>query len=866
MLGLLSVFFIYSVAITVAVIVITIEKDKYYRKFRALEDELKRIKSTQPAAPSQAQTPAVTPSQVPTQSVPVQTPAPAMQPQAQPQQVFKPAPAPVPAPLPVYTQKTQSPAHQKKSGLTAVGVSFSVGVLLMVIAAAVFISATWQTMPAVVKCIVLLIVVSGVYGLSTLCRKKLKLEKTSSVLYMLASLITPLAIFVGFLAFGAEDSMFTLVCCAVSLGVSGFVGYKTFGSKLQVAISYLGFVWSEIFLCMQVLGNTKGMAFGMCAAAFISGLIYFLRPKLKFFDVFAEVSAYVAVIGLVMTSAFGKYSLPLFIASHILYWVTLLMLTRKRKWIAYVSALVPVFTVTLLGVNYIEGRTGFMILVLIMIAFLLAFYRIIKHENLVSNLIICVGMSLLTIIMDSVTRLNNSGDYIRDFMHYTTYLVPILTCGAVYIMTKNKFERALYTYFIVASAIVECQIVLQQGIVPIIIFLALAALSIIVNCKYKMIHLKIASCAAAVIVYIINFSNGDTDLNTIVYASAAIALYAFAVLINKFGTVEKITHISTRFSLLPLLIISNLMLLILDVAGSLPCFIVLIVIDVIFTALTLLDTDNYFGCLPAVTFMTAVMLKLVQSDVDKAVVSIIFIAVYALVGRFICRTVVSKTRIDWFTFLAAVACMVPVSDLSFTLLFMTFYIMTFTGRFGKEGDTLKERLSAKFRLIVSCAIGSLTLCLVTLDMDFSSVADTEIRLMFMLVAALAIYLFILHCDATKWIWFSTVALSIEIEAFHAMEQQQILPLTLISVCAVGIFIYSFIFKKRSWFILAIGTIGEFALLFAIVFWDSRLWWIYLLVLGGILIVTASVNEYKRRKAVESGMEDKKVRLFDDWSW
>ena len=291
----------------------------------------KRIKATQPAAPSQAQTPAVTPSQVPTQSVPAQTPAPAVQPQAQPQQVFKPAPAPAPAPLPVYTQQTQSPAHQKKSGLTAVGVSFSVGVLLMVIAAAVFISATWQTMPAVIKCIVLLVVVSGVYGLSTLCRKKLKLEKTSSVLYMLASLITPLAIFVGFLAFGAEDSMFTLVCCAVSLGVSGFVGYKIFGSKLQVAISYLGFVWSEIFLCMQILGNTKGMAFGMCAAAFISGLIYFLRPKLKFFDVFAEVSAYVAVIGLVMTSAFGKYSLPLFIASHILYWVTLLMLTRRES-------------------------------------------------------------------------------------------------------------------------------------------------------------------------------------------------------------------------------------------------------------------------------------------------------------------------------------------------------------------------------------------------------------------------------------------------------------------------------------------------------------------------------------------------------
>ena len=51
MLGLVSIFFVYSVAITIAVIVITIEKDKYYRKFRALEDELKRKKPTPPAAP-----------------------------------------------------------------------------------------------------------------------------------------------------------------------------------------------------------------------------------------------------------------------------------------------------------------------------------------------------------------------------------------------------------------------------------------------------------------------------------------------------------------------------------------------------------------------------------------------------------------------------------------------------------------------------------------------------------------------------------------------------------------------------------------------------------------------------------------------
>ena len=103
-----------------------------------------------------------------------------------------------PKPAPVQIQKPEP----KERKLTAIGVSFAVGVLLLVISAAVFISATWHTLAPGIKCIVLMGVVATVYGLSAFSRKKLDLEKTGSGLFVLGNLLVPMAIIVGFMEIG----------------------------------------------------------------------------------------------------------------------------------------------------------------------------------------------------------------------------------------------------------------------------------------------------------------------------------------------------------------------------------------------------------------------------------------------------------------------------------------------------------------------------------------------------------------------------------------------------------------------------------------------------------------------------------------
>lgn len=895
MLGLLATLFIYGVAITVALIITTVSKDSYYKKYRALEDELRRIKEGQESAPAPQPSPAPAPApQVQTQAQPqvqqlAPEPKPVFAPAHAPQQTAsQPAPQPAPqkAPLPTYSYAAASSnaaKSEKKAGSTAVGVSFSVGVLLMVIAAAVFISATWQTMLPVLKCIILLLVVSGVYALSTVSRKKLKLEKTSSVLYILGSLITPLAIFVGFLAFGFEDSLITLVCCALSLGVSGYIGYKIFGSKLQVAISYLGFVWSEIFICMHVMGNLKGLAFGMCLAAFISGLIYYIRPKLKFFDWFAEITAYVAVIGFFLCSSFGKDGMVLLIVSQVMYWVSLLMLTRRRSWIRYISALAPLYTVAALWFKYFApvyplmsfgesqaatdgNRTGFAIICICVIPILFAVYRFLKQDNPVSNALISAGMACVMFY----ASLDIANVFIRerltDFLYYTALVMPVLSFGAVIVLSRFKGERAVYWYLEFTSLIILSQEFLD-GALPTYIFLALAVAAIFVSFKYNLPHLQIASCAASLSIFLLNFTDCDKDLRVIVYGFIVLAVYGAIVFLFKNKIQNKFVWGAARYSLLAMITKINIMMLISSLGGSDISFAAIIVFDVIFTAITLFDTDNYAGVVPALTFAIAVMSKLVMNDVDRTLVSAIFVACYVPIGRFlVCERIASKNRLDWFTIIAGAACFLPALDWSPSLILVTFYILSFIGRFGKEGDTLEEKIKSKLRVILSAATGSFAICMATLDIDYSSVMDTEIRLFFLLAAALVIYLVIKPGPAARWIWFWTVAACIEYEALRALADQFLLPLTMVSVCSVGIFIYSFIAKSRSWFTLSIVAIFEFALLFAIVFWESKLWWMYLLVIGGILIATASANEYRRRKAIELGQEDKKIRLFEDWHW
>lgn len=813
------------------------------------------------------------------------------EPEPKPVTEASPAPAPVQnrtaAPLPAYTRtsvKAPAPAintsavrttvrpenkpKDKKAGLGAVGVSFAIGVLLMVIAAAVFITATWQVMPAGFKCIVLTAVVAAVYGLCAFSRRKLKLEKTASVLYMLGTLITPIAILVGFMAFDFTEAVVILLACALSLGVSGFIGYKVFGTNLQVGISYFGFLWAEIFIMMEVLGNLTGFVLGITLAALVSGLIHYFFPKLKFFGVFAEVTAYASTVGLIMAWAGSSSKLNVYavLLTQVFYWVSLLLLNRRRAFIKYFSALVPVaLTLWLWFSVLIDGRTVYAVTVILITCALFAVYRLIKQDNPSSRAIISGGMALIMYLVS----ISHEVEELKDFLHYAALIMPIINFIAVIVMSRNKVERSVYTYLIALCAVVLSEDLIE-GALPIYIFMGIVIASFVLSVKFRQVHIPAASVAAFILIQIMNIMDLDYyNIHLIIFGIVSVAIYGGTVFYNRFAKPGKSLHFSLRFSALALLVVSQIELLFssfeTDPEG-LSIFVALIIADIAFVVITLFDTDNYFGILPAVTFTTSVAYRLIINDVDTMLVGVILMLVLVILGRiFVNEHIISKGRIDWLTFVGGIACMIPAKDPYKMTFLLSLYIMTFVGRFSSE-DSVEERVKTKLRTLLSASVGMLAISFAIVKITYSDDYDLEIRLFFLLLAAFAIHFIIKPFMATRWIWFSTVAACIELEAFKALSGGKPLPLTLVSVCGIVIFIVSFIIKNRSWFILSIATITQLALVFAVAFWESMLWWVFLLVIGGILIGTASVNEYKRRVAIESGLEDKKIRLFDSWTW
>ncbi|MBR1797538.1 MAG: hypothetical protein IJ757_05980 [Clostridiales bacterium] len=854
--------FVYSVAITIALIITSKNRNTLYNKTLYLEKKLKelekeKLQSQEPEAPQQLEAPQQ-PSQV---QQPVYAQAP-VQTQASNPGYYSPAPsyAKSDTTLPTYTKV--APASKKSQGLGAVGVSFAVGVLLMVIAAAVFISATWQTMPAGGKCVVLAIVVAVVYGLCAFSRKKLKLNKTSSVLYMLGSLITPLAIAVGFLAFDSQETSIMLACCGLSLGITGYLGYRIFRSTYQVGISYFGFVWMELFLCMEAIGSFEGFVFGICFAALVSGLIHFLKPELKFFGIFAEVTAYCAVIGLLMSAAIKPRLMAWSIISQVIYFASLILLTKRRKFVRYLSALAPLYTLIVLwAADYVSDRSVYAIIYICLAAGLLALYKYLKHDNPVSNAVISIGMGLVSYIVAM-------GGETKDFCYYVGLIAPVLSFIAVILMSRSKLEKPFY-YYLIALGLLILGEELFASVVPVYVFLGITAAAMLIPFKFKNIHITIASSAAFIISLITALiEEEDFYVYTIITAVIITALYGAVVFIGRMKDSDKKAYTAARFTSLAMLIVTNLSLMVyvLDRGGA--SLVAIIVIDIIMAAITLFDRDNYFSLLPCGTFMISVLYQLLNNtDVNTTLVGAIFIVAFVAIGRlFFCERIIRKNRIDYLTFLAGLICFITGDGKLFQIiLLLTLYTMTFIGRFS-DADSVEEKVKSQLRVILSTALGLLAISFTVVDFEYSSVCDFEIRMLFLLIAAFVIYMVIRPGAAARWIWFSTVAFAIECEAIRAMSNGYLLALTLVSVCVCGIFIYSFIAKRRSWFILSITNIGLIGIMFAITFWDSKLWWIYLLVLGAILIGTASLNEYRRRRAIEEGLQDKKIRLFDSWKW
>ena len=110
------------------------------------------------------------------------------------------APAPAPVSAPAENRPAQAPVvntavkPKREKFFSSINITFGIGVLLLTMVGATFMTGSWEWMSDTVRVIGLIAIVIMIYGMSFFAGKALKLEQTGFALYSLASLLGPIVV------------------------------------------------------------------------------------------------------------------------------------------------------------------------------------------------------------------------------------------------------------------------------------------------------------------------------------------------------------------------------------------------------------------------------------------------------------------------------------------------------------------------------------------------------------------------------------------------------------------------------------------------------------------------------------------------
>lgn len=116
----------------------------------------------------------------------------------------------------------------------------------------------------------------------------------------------------------------------------------------------------------------------------------------------------------------------------------------------------------------------------------------------------------------------------------------------------------------------------------------------------------------------------------------------------------------------------------------------------------------------------------------------------------------------------------------------------------------------------------------------------------------------------SWVFCATVAVCMLWQGIDVVSGKVLTDVMVLGIAALVILVVSFWSKSKRWFLLAGITLVTLIIYISRDFWLNLAWWIYLLAVGVILIMLASVNEYYKKKGEQH--ESKVKRLMQEWEW
>lgn len=252
------------------------------------------------------------------------------------------------------------PEAPKKKVFSSINITFGIGVLLLTIVGATFMTVSWSWMSDAVRAMSLFAIVAVAYGLSFLAGKVLKLQQTGFAFYTLASMLGPIVV-VGLGAFDLLGPAFSFnegtgwLVATLAAGIllaSSVGGIFLFKEKVQTGVYrctfYIALTWLVIFISAQIGQNSSGISewsmigLGLATLALVFRILNVTKifNEEKFFIVYSEIITYVPLGFLVPFliasdgAIFGAMIIEM--AALLLYAVT----SKNRAWIKYLTPIV----------------------------------------------------------------------------------------------------------------------------------------------------------------------------------------------------------------------------------------------------------------------------------------------------------------------------------------------------------------------------------------------------------------------------------------------------------------------------------------------------------------------------------------------
>lgn len=764
------------------------------------------------------------------------------------------------------------------------------GAVLIVLAAIVFLMSTWYTVSNIIKTVVLVLLIGVFLGASKIAKERFKLEKASNTFFYLAMAYIPICL-ISCSIFGLfgeyfsiyGDGRYTYLAMSMLL-TSGiyFINYKIRKSNTLL----VGSVLSQI--CTIIL-------FGLIFSKEISLIVILLlvynialirltnkNSNIELLKIFYN--AIPELCGLYAICIFASGGAELFLILLLLTINYFLLYTRKENSIknAYLFNISLyafgvfaslIFEYSFEVLNSIKVILGTIYAISISIIVGVASNR---DKNLIKSSMVT---SLITVGIMWLKTLEGNCGFVKP------YMLSIIEFGLMFLVYLKSGEKgkSVLSYLIPCALIatfIDISVIADLNYIFYIIFslLVFCVGELFVGKEYKVLNkgFLVISHINIILTYLVcSIGNSSNMSNDVILFVLLELVYIYSFIKNKeyrifkyFSYINILFILLTSFEflevsdeiihLVPLIITIIAMILentnkllkddfskIFISISSVITFIALadlenlasIIIGFAFAAYLIYENlknkDNkYLRIIPMLGFMVIMQGAQVEEEIQPiivilAAVAATFVSVYQ--KKFSIDTIFSmiylSLALDFFD-----------NDLIKEIFFI---IWSFTNMYFMQSEKSKDAFKAITYIAVYCLYKEL---LVELGMnEFACCEAIGMTILALVLVKDIIIKYVKQIDSLEYIVFSIIYL-LALGSYTSEADGIIFVLFI-----VALVMYSYMKKYGAIFIVSIMAILVNAILLTREFWLSIPWWMYLLLVGGILIGFAIKNESDDKK-------------------